>query len=219
MRRSRSSVATAASLLSLGVMVQEAQAYKSYVALIPNAGNIAGYPAIGHPDAAGEEGVNDFGTAFATAGDAWTTALCQADTDGDGYTNGAELGDPCCTWTASNTAGLITTGVSHPSDASLTPTNAALKAGCASTSTTTTGTTTAGSGANGTTTTGGDDDAGTIVAPVSTTVTPGATPADDDEDDADESAVLTADAASPHSPLTSVMVVAASAMLALMAAW
>lgn len=218
MRRSRSAVVTTASLLSLGVLVREAQAYKSYVALIPNAGNIAGYPAIGHPDSAGEEGVNDFGTAFSAAGNAWTKALCQADTDGDGYTNGAELGDPCCTWTTSNTAGLISTGVSHPADASLTPTNAALKAGCASTSKTT-GTTTTGGGTSGTTTTGGDDGADTIVAPVSTTPTPGATPADDDEDDADESAVLTANAASQHSPLTSVIVVAVSATLALMAAW
>lgn len=196
-----------------------ASAYKSYVALIPNAGNIDGYPAIGHPDAAGEEGVNDFGTAFAAAGDEWTTALCQADTDGDGYTNGAELGDPCCTWTTSNTAGLITSGVSHPSDASLTPTNAALKAGCStstSTTTTTTTTTTTGSGSNATTT-GGDDDASTtVVAPVSTTVTPGATPADDDEDDTDESATLTADASALSHSMASVAL-AVAAVLALLA--
>ena len=30
----------------------------------------------------------------------WTTALCNADSDGDGVSNGAELGDPNCIWTA-----------------------------------------------------------------------------------------------------------------------
>eukprot|EP00936_MAST-01D_sp_MAST-1D-sp1_P001200 g1200.t1 len=28
----------------------------------------------------------------------WTKALCETDSDGDGLTNGQELGDPCCTW-------------------------------------------------------------------------------------------------------------------------
>lgn len=34
---------------------------------------------------------------FAAAGHAWTQELCQADSDGDGYSNGQELGDPGCT--------------------------------------------------------------------------------------------------------------------------
>lgn len=34
--------------------------------------------------------------AFAAAGHVWTKELCQADSDGDGATNGAELGDPNC---------------------------------------------------------------------------------------------------------------------------
>ena len=28
----------------------------------------------------------------------WTTALCRSDYDGDGKTNGEELGDPFCIW-------------------------------------------------------------------------------------------------------------------------
>lgn len=28
----------------------------------------------------------------------WTSALCNHDSDGDGLSNGAELGDPGCTW-------------------------------------------------------------------------------------------------------------------------
>lgn len=117
-------------------LVQEAEAYAKYVALLPNGDNISGYPAIGHPDSAGADGVNTFGEAFKAAGNTWTTALCKADSDGDGYTNGEELGDPCCTWTTTNTAGLVTSGVSHPGLKTLVPTNSALKAGCTSSSST-----------------------------------------------------------------------------------
>ena len=40
--------------------------------------------------------LNPFGQAFKNAGYLWTTALCCADSDGDGQTNGEELGDPDC---------------------------------------------------------------------------------------------------------------------------
>jgi hypothetical protein len=42
--------------------------------------------------------LNPFGEDFREQGFAWTRTLCQMDSDGDGYTNGQELGDPCCTW-------------------------------------------------------------------------------------------------------------------------
>jgi hypothetical protein len=42
--------------------------------------------------------LNPFGEDFREQGFAWTKKLCQMDSDGDGYTNGQELGDPCCTW-------------------------------------------------------------------------------------------------------------------------
>ena len=42
--------------------------------------------------------LNPFGEAFAAEGYAWTIELCEADSDGDGATNGQELGDPCCVW-------------------------------------------------------------------------------------------------------------------------
>ncbi|GFN84363.1 temptin, partial [Plakobranchus ocellatus] len=43
----------------------------------------------------------------------WTSALCNADSDGDGVSNGAELGDPSCTWTQGQTPDR-TTDITHP---------------------------------------------------------------------------------------------------------
>lgn len=42
--------------------------------------------------------LNHFGESFRLAGLTWTQELCRADSDGDGISNGAELGDPCCIW-------------------------------------------------------------------------------------------------------------------------
>ncbi|XP_059152477.1 MOXD1 homolog 1-like, partial [Physella acuta] len=42
-----------------------------------------------------------------------TTELCRKDSDGDGMTNGQELGDPDCTW-KENSIPKRTTGLSHP---------------------------------------------------------------------------------------------------------
>ena len=53
-----------------------------------------------------------FCQAFGAAGDKWTAALCQADSDTDGKTNGAELGDPNCTWQAGQPVSGEATG--HP---------------------------------------------------------------------------------------------------------
>ncbi|KAJ8548694.1 hypothetical protein ON010_g10975 [Phytophthora cinnamomi] len=61
----------------------------------------------------------EFGLDFGTAGDEWTTEFCQKDSDGDGQTNGQELGDPCCVWTVGGTP-QWTSGVSHPGDSSST---------------------------------------------------------------------------------------------------
>ena len=52
--------------------------------------------ALGHVDTSGGGELNSFGTAFLRAGLEWTTELCNADSDGDGESNGLELGDPCC---------------------------------------------------------------------------------------------------------------------------
>ncbi|CAH0485905.1 unnamed protein product [Peronospora farinosa] len=178
-------------MLALGLMVAPStiESYPSYVSLIPNGGEVPDTPNLGHLDPAGETGMSVFGEAFSKATNVWGPALCQEDTDGDGYTNGQELGDPCCTWTESNPAGLITDGLGDPSDGSKVPTNSKLLAGCSS------------EGA-GTTGSGGRDDVVGKVAPGGPMVEPtngpktgpvnGGMPPDDDEDDASESAVITA---------------------------
>ncbi|GAB9471456.1 unnamed protein product [Globisporangium polare] len=197
--------------LALCASSQRVEAYAKYTSLMPNGADVPDAPAVGHPDAEGMNGVNDFGKAFKKAGNAWTVALCQADTDGDGFTNGQELGDPCCTWTKTNTASLITDGISHPSDATKKPSNAKLIAGCSTSGTTATGTTgTSGNSSSSTPSTGGKETVNDVLAPVSATTSPTSSgkPADDDEDDSSESAVL-----STATSGASVVTVAASAAL------
>ncbi|KAG7398432.1 hypothetical protein PHYBOEH_011134 [Phytophthora boehmeriae] len=93
------------------------EAKPGFVKLIPNGANVPNTPALGHTDGTGDSTANNaFGKAFDNAGREWTTTLCKADTDGDGQTNGQELGDPCCEWTE-GAQPRWTTGVSHPSDA------------------------------------------------------------------------------------------------------
>jgi hypothetical protein len=46
---------------------------------------------------------SSFGDDFYKAGESWTKELCEMDSDEDGDTNGAELGDPCCEWKRGDT--------------------------------------------------------------------------------------------------------------------
>ena len=43
----------------------------------------------------------------------WDRCLCETDSDGDGKTNGEELGDPLCTWSPGNVP-TRTTAITHP---------------------------------------------------------------------------------------------------------
>eukprot|EP00117_Sycon_ciliatum_P004577 scpid90048/ scgid8889/ Temptin len=108
-------------------------ALPGFVAMIPNLGTVTGgvgnmdslVPApfgvenstcqsIGHVaqcTGAPSGGGNSFGRAF-NAVKSWST-VCTADSDGDGLTNGEELGDPRCVWTSGQTPER-TTGLSHP---------------------------------------------------------------------------------------------------------
>ena len=49
-----------------------------------------------HSQVYGGPGWNAFGIAFENSRMRWTVDLCNEDSDGDGFTNGEELGMPCC---------------------------------------------------------------------------------------------------------------------------
>lgn len=98
-----------------------ALSYPSFVPLNPNGNNVTGVNAIGHVNIGGGGPRNAFGIDFAklTATNGWNQALCVADSDGDGQTNGLELGDPCCVWTPGTTPQFLN-DISHPGNASWT---------------------------------------------------------------------------------------------------
>eukprot|EP00759_Apiculatamorpha_spiralis_P043399 PhF_6_TR40803/c0_g1_i1/m.61659 len=107
-------------ILAIALSTTLVMSRSTYVALIPNGDTLPGISAMGHINPSGGGTLNPFGLDFANAGRQWTSSLCQLDSDGDGFTNGMELGDPECVWVS----GMASTGraVSHPGDATSTPT-------------------------------------------------------------------------------------------------
>ena len=90
--------------------------YRDY---IPNGYNVPSHSAVGHTSAddGTERNVNAFGRDFKTARLVWTKEFCQKDSDGDGRSNGVELGDPNCTWKRGDPAPktLCSEGITDPS--------------------------------------------------------------------------------------------------------
>jgi hypothetical protein len=115
--QARSGVLLAASLLSTG-----AEGHRSFLGALPNAKAFQkGWAGLGHvaptPDKYfGPSGYprNSFGESFADEGYEWTADLCRMDSDGDGRTNGQELGDPDCTWEVGMPAPIVEYELSHP---------------------------------------------------------------------------------------------------------
>lgn len=82
---------------------------------IPNAYNVPSSAAIGHVRASGWGALNAFGIAFLEAGYFWSKELCAMDSDGDGRSNGEELGDPSCTWKKGDPSPPVpSTGLTNP---------------------------------------------------------------------------------------------------------
>ncbi|KAG1699910.1 hypothetical protein DVH05_012349 [Phytophthora capsici] len=163
-------VATSAAVVS---------ARPTYVALIPNGGNVKGFPALGHVNPEGGGANNDFGLDFASAGKSWTKEFCEKDSDGDGQTNGQELGDPCCEWVESSNAVVKwKEGVSHPGNATSKADPslwAEVSCGSSSNSTATVGSTTGSSTEAGATTAPSTDTASsTSSAPAASSSSSGA---------------------------------------------
>mmetsp|Transcript_14910 Transcript_14910/g.42345 ORF Transcript_14910/g.42345 Transcript_14910/m.42345 type:complete len:336 (+) Transcript_14910:70-1077(+) len=130
---------TAASLLSL-LVLRFASGFPFYADLIPNGHGVkdekgSAWPGVGHQNRRGAGPRNPFGEDFKAAGFRWTQELCEKDSDGDGESNGLELGDPGCVWEP-GVAPQRSAGISHPGFAEST-TASALEAAAMQTSTTT----------------------------------------------------------------------------------
>eukprot|EP00967_Tisochrysis_lutea_P154998 scaffold309158_cov24-Tisochrysis_lutea.AAC.1 len=102
--------------LALGLLLRPTEARPTYVSLVPN-GWVNGQ-ATGHQ--MNNEDNREFGYEFSEAEYVWTEELCHDDTDGDGKSNGLELGDPCCVWYAgadvSQLRGFSMIDISLPGD-------------------------------------------------------------------------------------------------------
>ena len=71
---------------------------------VPNPGPQGGvWAGVGHQATASGGPRNVFGIDFLAQGHVWTQELCRMDSDGDGRSNGVELGDPDCVWTRGDT--------------------------------------------------------------------------------------------------------------------
>ncbi|ETP39598.1 hypothetical protein F442_12940 [Phytophthora nicotianae P10297] len=155
--------------LSLALVATTAlvvNARPTYVALLPNGDNVPGVAALGHINPAGGGANNDFGLDFASAGKSWTKEFCEKDSDGDGQTNGQELGDPCCEWVESSNAVVQwKEGLSHPGNAtSKSDPSLWANVSCGSSNSTTTGSMTGSSA--------GTVEAGSTTAPSTDASTP-----------------------------------------------
>lgn len=90
-------------------------AYPQYNNNVPN-GNLIPPSALelGHPGGATKR-YTQFANQYVSSGRKWTRDLCMDDADGDGQSNGLEMGDPCCKW-VQGSAPLFTTGLSDPNN-------------------------------------------------------------------------------------------------------
>jgi len=86
-------------------LAYKGHASPTYADLIPNGYSVPNpepqggvWAGVGHAKAGGGGERNPFGVDFAAEGHEWTKALCEKDSDGDGRSNGEELGDPECVW-------------------------------------------------------------------------------------------------------------------------
>lgn len=87
-------LSAAAALAAIVALARPGAAFPSYSDSLPNGDAMGG--AFGH--SGGAPRVDVFGSDYEKAGRTWTLGLCQADSDGDGRSNGEEMGDPDCVW-------------------------------------------------------------------------------------------------------------------------
>lgn len=101
------------------LLIAAVAAYRQDLAKLPN-GNSYGLT-LGHPG--GNTKVpTKIASTFYQAGQTWNKAFCMADADGDGQSNGLEMGDPCCKWSVGQMP-QFTKGLSDPNSAASTSIN------------------------------------------------------------------------------------------------
>ena len=90
-------------LVGLLLAVGATHGYQIYQSKIPNGDKVTvdgtSWPGVGHERVSGGGPRSPFGQDFEANGKKWTASLCEKDSDSDGVSNGAELGDPNCVWT------------------------------------------------------------------------------------------------------------------------
>nr|KAG5700456.1 hypothetical protein BaRGS_013943 [Batillaria attramentaria] len=100
-------MASSAQLLvsTVFMLCSQSLAYYLYQSKLPNGQQIPHpckpnyiWHGVGHISPLGGGHRNQFGKDFARFNHTWTADLCRLDSDGDGLTNGQELGDPDCVW-------------------------------------------------------------------------------------------------------------------------
>ena len=91
--------------------------YQIYTSELPNVDYKSSNKVIGHGNGCADYlNCQAMRWDFKRANYKWTTELCNQDSDGDGQSNGLELGDPNCVWSKGSVPEFIT-DISNPSDA------------------------------------------------------------------------------------------------------
>ncbi|XP_048241437.1 uncharacterized protein LOC124142797 [Haliotis rufescens] len=106
-------------LIALCFIIGASHGFRHYQDTIPN-GDSVPHPCknnflwrgVGHKNPQGGGNRNPFGLDFQQVKQ-WTEELCQKDSDGDGLTNGQELGDPECVWHPGQFP-QMTNNITHP---------------------------------------------------------------------------------------------------------
>ena len=100
------------------ILNQAILSYQFYTYELPNGNKLS--KSFGHGNGCNREFDEDCEAMrwdFLDAGKKWTEDLCNKDSDGDGKTNGLELGDPNCVWKRGDTPDYDY-DISSPSDSS-----------------------------------------------------------------------------------------------------
>lgn len=113
-------------LLLLATLTAKVYGIPAYRNKLPNPTTTEVCRMLGHEGCVAGAAANAFGADFKAANYEYSISFCQLDSDGDGVSNGAELGDPCCNYKEGDTENnekIRTDDISDPSDKNSIPKN------------------------------------------------------------------------------------------------